>query len=286
MRLEVLHVPDCPNLLPLLERLAQVTDLPINTRMIESPADAERFGMAGSPSLLIDGQNPFAIGAVPSLACRLSVPSTKQLREAINSSGQPATEILSTWRRRAVPLDAVTRAAHREVLRAFASTGAPLFGGMTKALTALHELDAIQLTQHGEIAVAYPFSASPTRHRVRIADRIDVYAMCAVDALGIAPMLGEDTVIHSTDPTDRSGITVVRRSDSTTWDPAGAVVFIGADPGGGPAADCCCDYLNFFATRAAADAWTTAHPQVPGQIISQPEAEDLAVRLFGHLLDE
>ncbi|WP_406055421.1 alkylmercury lyase family protein [Kribbella sp. NBC_00889] len=286
MRLEVLHVPDCPNLLPLLERLAQVTDLPISTRMIESPADAERFGMAGSPTLLIDGQNPFAMGATPSLACRLSVPSTKQLREAVNSSGSPATEILSTWRRRAVPLDAVTRATHREVLRAFATTGAPPFGGTTEVLRALHELDAIRLTSDGEIAVAYPFSATPTRHRVRIADQVDVYAMCAVDALGIAPMLGQDTVIHSTDPTDGSGITVVRRADSAHWDPAGAVVFIGADPGGGPSADCCCDYLNFFATRAAAEAWTTAHPQVPGQIINQREAEDLAVRLFGQLLDE
>ncbi|WP_238164089.1 alkylmercury lyase family protein [Kribbella pittospori] len=284
--MEVLHVADCPNLLPLLERLAQVTDLPISTRTIESPADAERFGMAGSPTLLVDGQNPFEAGATPSLACRLSVPSTKQLREAINASGRPATEILSTWRRRAVPLDAVTRTAHREVLRAFAASGAPPVGGTTKALEALHELDAIRLSPEGKIAVAYPFSATPTRHRVRIADQVDVYAMCAVDALGIAPMLGQDTVIQSADPTDGSGITVVRRTGSTHWDPAGAVVFIGADPGGGPSADCCCDYLNFFATRAAAEAWTAAHPQVPGQIINQREAEDLAVRLFGHLLEE
>lgn len=228
MRLEVLHVPDCPNLLPLLERLAQVTDLPINTRMIESPADAERFGMAGSPSLLIDGQNPFAMGAAPSLACRLSVPSTKQLREAINSPGRPATDILSTWRRRAVPLDAVTRVAHREVLRAFASTGAPPFGGRTKVLTALHELDAIRLTQQGEITVAYPFSATPTRHRVRIADQVDVYAMCAVDALGMSAMLGQDTRIESVDVTTGQPIAVTMSYAHTSWEPAGAVVFIDA----------------------------------------------------------
>lgn len=38
MRLEVLHVPDCPNLPPMLERLAQVTDLPVVTRVIETSA--------------------------------------------------------------------------------------------------------------------------------------------------------------------------------------------------------------------------------------------------------
>lgn len=40
MRLEVLHVPDCPSLAPLLGRLAEVTDLPVVTRVIESDADA------------------------------------------------------------------------------------------------------------------------------------------------------------------------------------------------------------------------------------------------------
>jgi hypothetical protein len=62
------------------------------------------------------------------------------------------------------------------------------------------------------------------------------------------------------------------------------VVFIGADAGGGPSADCFCDYLNFFADQDAAQTWTSAHPRVPGQITDQADAEDLAVRLFGHLL--
>ncbi|MFG1813466.1 organomercurial lyase [Kribbella sp. NPDC049174] len=58
----------------------------------------------------------------------------------------------------------------------------------------------------------------------------------------------------------------------------------GADVGGGPSADCCCDYLNFLADRSSAEAWVAEHSRVPGQIISQPEAEALATRLFGHLL--
>jgi hypothetical protein len=73
MRLEVLHVPDCPNLPPMLERLAAVTDLPVTTRLIETDDDAARFGMAGSPTLLIDGVDPFtAAGACEcGVSCRL-----------------------------------------------------------------------------------------------------------------------------------------------------------------------------------------------------------------------
>lgn len=52
MKLEILHVPDCPNLPPLLKRLAEVTDLPVTTRVIDTDADAARFRMAGSPTLL------------------------------------------------------------------------------------------------------------------------------------------------------------------------------------------------------------------------------------------
>lgn len=95
-KLEVLHVRDCPNLLPLLERLAEVADLPVSTHVIESEADAARFGMAGSPTLLVDGIDPFAAagGCECGLACRLyrddagriiSAPSVEQLRAALTA---------------------------------------------------------------------------------------------------------------------------------------------------------------------------------------------------------
>ncbi len=108
--------------------------------------------------------------------------------------------------------------------------------------------------------------------------------MCAIDSLGIAPMLGRDTRIESVDVTTGQPITVTTIGGRTTWQPATAVVFIGADAGGGPSADCCCDYLNFFADHAAVEAWTSAHPGIPGQILNQPEAEQLATRLFQPLL--
>lgn len=287
MSLEVLHVTDCPNLAPMLDRLRQATDLPVSTRIVDTDADAVRYGMAGSPTLLVDGVDPFGPGSC-TVSCRLyrdedggiaPAPSVAQLRAAI---GTPAG-VLSAWRTRAVPLDPAEQDAHRAILRSFASTGRPPADLDPRVLAALHAADAIRLGPDGQIAVAYPFSATPTRHRVRIGDAVDVHAMCAIDALGIAPMLGQDTLVESVDLTIGQPITVTTTGGRTHWQPATAVAFVGAD-GSGPSADCCCDYLNFFADRRAAETWASAHPQVPGQILDRAEAEALAGRLFGRLL--
>lgn len=213
-------------------------------------------------------------------------------------SGDPVRpgEVRSAWRTRARPLDPVEKAVHRAILRTFATTARPPTAGDLEAvtagsgrssvavLTALHDVDAIRLGPDGRVAVAYPFSTAPTRHRVRIGDRTDVYAMCAIDALGVSAMLDEDTRIESVDVTTGHPVTVTTTAGETSWDPREAVVFVGADAGGGPSADSCCDYLNFFADAATAQAWTAAHPQIPGRVCTQAEAEELAAHLFGPLL--
>ena len=63
-------------------------------------------------------------------------------------------------------------------------------------LTALDAQDLIQLGAGG-VEIAYPFSASPTPFVVRLADGRERYACCAVDALGMAPMLRERVDIRS-----------------------------------------------------------------------------------------
>jgi hypothetical protein len=313
MKLEVLHVPDCPNLGPMLDRLAQISDLPVATQEVSTEAEAATLGMTGSPTLLIDGDDPFASAdqGACGVACRLyrdqggrivPTPSVEQLRDALLEAKHSVrerpplepSEVLSGWRNRAVPLDPVERAVHQAILRTFATTGRPpghsdldaVAAGapVSSVLSALHNADAIRLDPDGGIAVAYPFSTKPTRHRVRIADRVEVYAMCAIDALGISAMLGQDTRIGSLDATSGQPITVTMTANGTDWDPKQAVVFIGALPGGGPSVDCCCDYLNFFTDRAAAQSCAAAHPKIPGQILDTVEAVDLGIRLFQPLL--
>jgi hypothetical protein len=95
MTLEILQVPECPGADLLAARLEGLLAgrLQATRRVVTSQADAERFGMTGSPTLLADGADPFARpGQLPSVSCRLypdehgrpgPAPSTSQLRAAL-----------------------------------------------------------------------------------------------------------------------------------------------------------------------------------------------------------
>src|SRR5439155_46191 len=64
------------------------------------------------------------------------------------------------------------------------------------ALTRLDEDDLIQI-RDGHVDLAYPFSATPTSFVVHLSGRGDRYVCCAIDALGVALMLGESVRIRS-----------------------------------------------------------------------------------------
>ncbi|MCA1655432.1 MAG: alkylmercury lyase family protein [Pseudonocardiaceae bacterium] len=124
----------------------------------------------------------------------------------------------------------------------------------------------------------------PTRHRVRLSTGVEVHAMCVIDALGTPAMLDADAVITTTDPTSDRPITVTVADGRSTWHPASAVVFVGAQAPSGPSADICCDHLNAFTDQAAAESWTREHPHVTGEIIDHAGAELLGRQIFGRLL--
>ena len=100
MHLTVLAVPECPNAPVLEERLAAALDgrdgVSVSREVIFTDGEAARWGMHGSPTLLIDGTDPFAVpGQRPSLSCRLyrgeggrasGAPSVSQLRRAIGQA--------------------------------------------------------------------------------------------------------------------------------------------------------------------------------------------------------
>ena len=91
----------------------------------------------------------------------------------------------------------------RAVLRLFADSGGPVTvaavaerlgraepKAIANALANLSDDDLLIL--HGDsIELAYPFSTSPTPFVVRRADGRERFTCCAIDALGIAPMLNE-----------------------------------------------------------------------------------------------
>jgi len=115
-------------------------------------------------------------------------------------------ELEARWTsRRAAREDAVFAA----VIRVFVEAGAPVSvddvarrlreRAVTDVRAALERLDADDLIvlEGDRVAVAYPFSATPNAFAVDFGDGRARYACCAIDALGLAPMLGRRVGIRA-----------------------------------------------------------------------------------------
>jgi hypothetical protein len=102
MKLTLLTVPDCPNAAAFEQRLAAALaaypGIGVHRREISDDQAAAEAGMHGSPTLLIDGIDPFASpGQPPSLSCRLyrdaaghlaPAPSAEALRQVLSAASE------------------------------------------------------------------------------------------------------------------------------------------------------------------------------------------------------
>jgi hypothetical protein len=101
--LTMLAVPDCPNAQVLERRLAAALAgrpaVTITRYVITNLAEAARWQMHGSPTLLVNGKDPFAEpGAAPAVACRLyrgedgridGAPTEAALRQLLDQTDTP-----------------------------------------------------------------------------------------------------------------------------------------------------------------------------------------------------
>jgi glutaredoxin len=103
MKLTLLYFDGCPSWQTaearLHEALAAVglEDQEVELELVSSQEDAERLGFRGSPTILIDGADPFANESVPlGLSCRLyqtekgleGAPSAAQLGELLRRASR------------------------------------------------------------------------------------------------------------------------------------------------------------------------------------------------------
>ena len=196
---------------------------------------------------------------------------------------------------RASQLSPAARQLHQAVLAAFIAAGQPPpaaelerlirsgAGDSDRVRTELTEADLLAFTPRGEIRAAYPFSPAPTPIRVRWDGGPDVYAMCAIDALGMSAMLGRP--VTASEPGTGRAVTLTVDASRARWAPRTAVVFAGdaGDPGC-PSVDRCCGYISFFATGRAARAWARRHPEITGTVLRQAGALRIGIDTFGALL--
>jgi hypothetical protein len=208
------------------------------------------------------------------------------------------TEQAENWRQGAASaqervnqLTPAERALHHAILRGFPQNGGPpslawlAQQAPDATLADLAAKDVIQLDpESGAIVAAYPFSGVPTAHLVTVSGGAPVFAMCAIDALGIPFMLGVDATVYSEDPMTRETIRITVRDGQATWEPATACMFAGCVDGAGPIAQTLCPMVNFFVSPASAEAYAAAHPDVRGTILDQAAAVRSGQRTFGAML--
>lgn len=157
---------------------------------------------------------------------------TPSVRAALDAAAIPSSKVGPGRHER---LSNGERELYFWVLLRFASSGRPtgkdtretaerLGLDADRALETLAAQDLVHRDEAGEIVVAYPFSGRPTGHRVRFAGGHEVDAMCAIDALGIAPMFDEVIEIVSPDPLTGERIEVALTPAGTgSWRPQCAV---------------------------------------------------------------
>lgn len=206
-------------------------------------------------------------------------------------------EFIAKWEdRRAI--DPLAREVLRAVLDRFVVDGGPvevetLFRHLPgharrdidEAIGLLDERDLI-LVQDGKVMLAYPFAATPTAFRVRLPDGRERYAVCAVDALGIAPMLGQPVRVRSSCHHCGEPLEIDVRPDGPVGG-GGVMVWVGVR--GDIRQKACssiCLALNFFRSKDHLREWREKHPEVPGAAAVLEEAFKLGARIFGELLRE
>lgn len=223
---------------------------------------------------------------------------------------QALTELTGTMSARRKDFTEPVVALHQRLLRHFADTGAAPTTDIVRAWAGELDIDPAealdQLTRadlieadppSARVVGVYPFIDGSRGHQVHIADGPTAQAYCAVDALGVPPMLGRPATITSRDPHSGDEIRVTVDGGHTSWEPPQAVVSTPAwavehatAPAGDiehnpSAGDTLCPTVNFFADTESAAAYQQAH-RLDLEILTIPQALRAAQAVFGDLLEK
>ena len=137
------------------------------------------------------------------------------------------------------------------------------------------------------ITHAYPFSNEPTAHRVQLAGGPSVYAMCAIDALGMPFMLKRNADITSACEQCGGAIAVrIENQQVVERAPTDIVVWYTTVAEGCVLATDLCPNLNFFCSAAHLQAWQDVRPESAGKMMTFDQAVERARFSFENLMQD
>lgn len=187
------------------------------------------------------------------------------------------------------------RHVHRALIEAVLATGSiPAVEELTahlemsgdtirEILSVLRAADYLALGTRGEVSCPYPFSATPTPHVVLI-DGQPRYAMCAIDALGIPAMLGQELGVVGAYAVCNAPIALqIAPGEVMSAEPTTAMVVARRDESK-PAFAACCPFTVFVCDQPHAEQFMR---RIPGtHALPLAEALTEAEKIFADLLAE
>jgi len=140
-------------------------------------------------------------------------------------------------------------------------------GNIIRTLNELEKKD-ILLREKGtqEIVSIYPLSLKPTEHQILLENGKRLFAICAVDALGMPIMFDRDIKIVSQCEKCKQKITIEIKNGKIEWVSHPNIMIWSPDHQIAPAAEVCCPSVNFFCCKEHLEEWTKENPDLNGKI--------------------
>lgn len=146
-------------------------------------------------------------------------------------------------------------------------------------LSELAAQDWIAVDAGGDVQVVYPFSLAETDISVEVNGR-ERYAMCAIDALGIAPMLSVDVLIRTTCPFSGTALEIRAGEHRVEASQPDSTVILRRRQSGAAHVSRCAA-TRFFRSEDDAAHWRSANGAETDVILTLPDAFEEATAIFG-----
>lgn len=174
------------------------------------------------------------------------------------------------------------RSWHKKILSDFACTGKVSDDIPLTTLKKLQENDLIILDNNAVVG-AYPFSIRKTEHHI-FNDNIDLYAMCAFDAVAVAPLFSINLNIQSHCYVTKEPIEIYQEGEQIVRAKPSTNIYIGIrwQSTGSCSADSLCMEMIFLKDKETALAWQGNNKDI--SVFSLTDAIDFSLKYFKPLL--
>lgn len=176
------------------------------------------------------------------------------------------------------------RQVHQSILKAFSLDGKAPDTIEQSILSSLAENDLVVLDKVGKVVGAYPFSLRKTAHHV-FNEHIDLYAMCAFDAVAIAPVFNIKTNIISSCHVTKEKIEISQNVNQVMNVKPSTNIYIGIrwQSAGTCAAEKLCMEMVFLKDKDIASQWKGNDENY--SVFTLDNAIDFSVKYFKPLLE-